>query len=141
MGRAGDEALGDEGSPVGLGRGFSTDRVDERPERSPLRRCVAVVAPGTVLVGDIKELLRMGAEPGSRGIGFSITMTSNIALGVPTFFSADSFWCKYFASANSLNRDQILMIVRRGNDVKMLTSLLLQHWAALSSYTPRIIDD
>jgi hypothetical protein len=33
---------------------------------------------------------------------FSDTTVSNIVLGVPTFFSIENFWCKYFASANNL---------------------------------------
>jgi len=86
--------LGEDGPcREGLGRAFSTINVEDRPDRSPLRRCVAVDGWPEV-VGDINELLRIGVcagDPGGRGIGLSFTTVSNIPLGLPTFFKADNF--------------------------------------------------
>jgi hypothetical protein len=48
---------------------------------------------------------------GFRATRFSDTTVSSIELGVPTFFSTENFWCKYFASASNL--EIVIWLVRQ----------------------------
>jgi len=96
---------GGEGVRVGRGRALSLSacgKLEDLPVNKPFRRWFALRV--LLLVGGIDGPARefeFEFEP-VRGSCFSVTTVSSIPVGVPTFFRADSFWCKYLASASNL---------------------------------------
>ena len=96
---------GGEGVRVGRGRALSLSacaKLEDLPVNKPFRRWFALRV--LLLVGGIDgPACELEFEP-VRGSCFSVTTVSSIPVGVPTFFRADSFWCKYLASASNLRK-------------------------------------
>lgn len=102
---------GGEGVRVGRGNALSLSRLklELLPDSRPFNRWFALALSVLLLVGGFGvgegwEFELVFAVPKlGRAMGFSVTTVSSIPVGAPTFFSAVSFECKYFASASNLS--------------------------------------
>ncbi len=91
------DTIGGVGVGAGVGRSLSSAGVGgtDFPDKNPLRRLA--LCPPLVEMADGVGEGRVG-----RGTPFSETTVSSMLLIALIFLSADSFCCKYLASASSL---------------------------------------
>ena len=98
---------GGEGVRAGRGRALSLSacaKLEDLPVNKPFKRWFALRV--LLLVGGLEgPACEFAFEP-VRGSCFSLTTVSSIPVGAPTFFRAESFWCKYLASASNLRKVQ-----------------------------------